>query len=171
MTGTAARRVEEANQEVCSLRVGDTQYAVPIARVLEILGKPQLQPVPLAPDFVGGLVHYRGEVLTAISLRRLLGMELAPSAQDVLVFESAQGPFGLLVDSVGEVLSVSAAAHEPNPSTLDSRCQGILMGAWKLPNRLLIALDPERLDPMRLVSACADSRNATHEPVGDSGSH
>ena len=142
-------------QQVCSVRVGDTQYGIPIAHLLEILGKPATQPVPLAPWFVGGLVHYRGEVLTAVSLRRLLGMEAAVTAEDVLVFEAPEGPFGLFVDAVGAVLHVSAAEHEPNPATLDSRRQVLFAGAWKLKDRLLVTLEPERLDPMRLAAALA----------------
>lgn len=142
-------------QEVCSVQVGDTHYGIPISQVLEILGKPATQPVPLAPFFVGGLVHYRGEVLTAVSLRRLLEMEPATTAEDVLVFETADGPFGLFVDSVGEVLNVSSADHEANPATLDSRRQAIFSGAWKLKDRLLVTLEPERLGPMRLSSVLA----------------
>lgn len=140
-------------QEVCSFRVGDTLYGVPIAHVLEILGKPATQPVPLAPRFIGGLVHYRGEVLTAVSLRRLLDMEPLPAREDVLVFESSSSVFGLFVDSVGEVLRVSAAEHKPNPATLESRRQSLFDGAWKLEDRLLVSLDPQRLDPMRLAGA------------------
>jgi len=140
-------------QEVCSVQVGDTQYGIPITHVLEILGKPATQPVPLAPYFVGGLVHYRGEVLTAVSLRRLLGIEAAKTPEDVLVVESPDGFFGLFVDAVGEVLHVSAAEHEPNPATLESRRQALFDGAWKLKDRLLVRLDPERLDPMRLAAA------------------
>ena len=139
--------------EVCSVVVGDTLFGIPIAHVLEILGKPASQPVPLAPYFVGGLVHYRGEVLTAVSLRRLLGMERAQTPEDVLVFENADGLFGLFVDSVGEVLHVSSADHEPNPATLEARRQAVFDGAWKLKDRLLVSLQPERLDPMRLASA------------------
>lgn len=139
--------------EVCSVRVGETLYGIPIVHVLEILGKPATQPVPLAPSFVGGLVHYRGEVLTAVSLRRLLGMEAAPGPEDVLVFESSGALFGLFVDSVGEVLRVSAAEHEPNPATLESRRQTLFDGAWKLKDLLLVSLDPQRLDPMRLAGA------------------
>jgi purine-binding chemotaxis protein CheW len=145
----------ELTQQVCSVRVGETLYGIPIAHVLEILGKPATQPVPLAPPFVGGLVHYRGEVLTAVSLRRVLGMDPAPAPEDVLVFESPDGPFGLFVDSVGEVLNVSAAEHEPNPATLESRRQSLFAGAWKMKDQLLVTLDPERLDPMRLAGAAA----------------
>lgn len=143
------------SREVCSVRVGDSLYGIPIDHVLEILGKPETQPVPLAPWFVGGLVHYRGEVLTAVSLRRILGMEAAPAPEDVLVFDSGSGPFGLFVDSVGEVLNVSSSQHEANPPTLDSRRQALFTGAWKLKERLLVTLEPERLEPLRLASALA----------------
>jgi purine-binding chemotaxis protein CheW len=140
-------------QEVCSVQVGDTLFGVPIAHVLEILGKPATQPVPLAPYYVGGLVHYRGEVLTAVSLRRLLNMEPAKAPEDVLVFETPDGLFGLFVDSVGEVLHVSAADHEPNPATLEARRQVLFDGAWKLKDRLLVSLEPARLEPVRLAGA------------------
>ena len=145
----------QQSRQVCSVRVGDTLYGVPIAHVLEILGKPATQPVPLAPHFVGGLVHYRGEVLTAVSLRRLLGMEDSSSPEDVLVFETPEGPFGLFVDSVGEVMQVSDADHEPNPATLESRRQALFAGAWKLTDQLLVTLEPERLEPVRLAASLA----------------
>lgn len=141
------------SQEVCSVMVGETLYGVPIAHVLEILGKPATQPVPLAPYFVGGLVHYRGEVLTAVSLRRLLGMEAAQKSEDVLVLEGSDGFFGLFVDSVGEVLHVAEGDHEPNPATLEARRQALFDGTWKLKDRLLVSLEPQSLDPMRLASA------------------
>lgn len=139
--------------EVCSVRVGDMHYGIPIAHLLEILGKPGTRPVPLAPWFIGGLVHYRGEVLTAVSLRRLLRMGPADAREDVLVFESSGGIFGLLVDSVGEVMNVSTADHEPNPATLDSRSQNLFSGAWKLKERLLVTLEPEHLDPVHLAQS------------------
>ncbi|HTV15288.1 MAG TPA: chemotaxis protein CheW [Acidobacteriaceae bacterium] len=145
----------QPSHQVCSVRVGETLYGVPIAHVLEILGKPPTQPVPLAPGFVGGLVHYRGEVITAVSLRRLLGMEPSPAREDVLVFETPEGPFGLFVDSVGEVMQVSYADHEPNPATLESRRQALFAGAWKLKDQLLVSLEPERLEPMRLAASFA----------------
>ncbi len=127
-TGTAIERKQKAETlvEVCSVRLGKTLFGVPITHILEIVGAARPQPVPLAPRFVGGLVHYRGDVLTTVSLRQLLGLPPREGAQDILVLESAGGCFGLLVDSVGEVLTVSAADHEPNPSILDERRRGLL---------------------------------------------
>ena len=60
--------------EMCSVRLGAALYGVPITHILEIVGAARPQPVPLAPVFVGGLVHYRGDVLTTVSLRQLLDL-------------------------------------------------------------------------------------------------
>ena len=141
--------------EMCSVRLGDTLFGVPIDHILEIVGAARPQPVPLAPDYVGGLVHYRGDVLTTVSLRQLLGLPARDEPQDFLVLESPGGCFGLLVDEVGEVLSVSAADHEPNPSILDEKRKGLFVGAYKLKDGLLVMLDPERLDPLRLAQGRA----------------
>ena len=141
--------------EMCSVRLGSTLFGVPITHILEIVGSSRPQPVPLAPAFVGGLVHYRGDVLTTVSLRHLLGLPPKDGTQDILVLESSGGCFGLLVDSVGEVLTVSSADYEPNPSILDERRRALFAGAYKLKDNLLVMLDPERLDPMRLSAAHA----------------
>jgi purine-binding chemotaxis protein CheW len=141
--------------EMCSVRLGQSLFGVPITHILEIVGSARPQPVPLAPLFVGGLVHYRGDVLTTVSLRQLLGLPPKEGKQDILVLESSGGCFGLLVDSVGEVLTVSSADHEPNPSILDERRRALFAGAYKLKDSLLVMLDPEQLDPMRLSAARA----------------
>ena len=146
---------EAALVEMCSVRVGQALYGVPIAHILEIVGSARPQPVLLAPAFVGGLVHYRGDVLTTVSLRQLLGLPPRDGPQDILVLESSGGCFGLLVDSVGEVLTVSSAEHEANPSILDERKKNLFAGAYKLKGSLLVMLDPERMDPMRLGAALA----------------
>lgn len=141
--------------EMCSVRLGQSLFGVPISHILEIVGAARPQPVPLAPAFVGGLVHYRGDVLTTVSLRYLLGLPPKDGPQDILVLESKDGCFGLLVDSVVEVLTVSSADHEPNPSTLDERHRTLFAGSYKLKDRLLVMLDPEQMEPMRLVARAA----------------
>ena len=154
-TATELHKKELASAlvEVCSVRLGDTWFGVPITHILEIIGAARPQPVPLAPDYVGGLVHYRGDVLTTVSLRQLLDLPPKEGAQAILVLESDGGCFGLLVDAVGEVLTVSSADYEPNPSILDQRRKTLFAGAYKLKEKLLVMLNPERLDPLRLSQA------------------
>ncbi|HEX4286521.1 MAG TPA: chemotaxis protein CheW [Terracidiphilus sp.] len=150
---SSKRRAEKAPAallEICSVRLDQALYGVPISHILEIVGQVRPQPVPLAPGFVGGLIHYRGDVLTVVSLRHLLRLPPLDGLQDILVLESPGGCFGLLVDSVGEVLTVSSSDFEPNPSTLDEARRALIAGAYKLQSALMIMLDPERFDPVRL---------------------
>jgi purine-binding chemotaxis protein CheW len=151
-TAAVLQKPEKASSlmEVCSVRLGQTWFGIPIAHILEIVGGARPQPVPLAPEYVGGLIHYRGDVLTTVSLRQLLGQPAKDGALDILVLESASGCFGLLVDLVGEVLTVSSTDFEPNPSILDQRRKALFDGAYKLKDKLLVMLDPEKLDPLRL---------------------
>jgi purine-binding chemotaxis protein CheW len=149
------RKTAETQVELCSVRVGQGLYGVPITHILEIVGKARPQPVPLAPGFIGGMVHYRGDVLTAVSLRQLLGLPPREGPQDILVLENSSGTLGLLVDSVCEVLTASSAEYEPNPSILDERRRALFAGAYKLKGSLLVMLDPENLDPMRLGGSVA----------------
>ncbi len=157
-TATVLHKKEKTSSvmEVCSVRLAETWFGVPITHILEILGAARPQPVPLAPAYVGGLVHYRGDVLTTVSLRQLLDLPPKEGARAILVLESAGGCFGLLVDAVGEVLTVSSADHEPNPSILDRRRKTLFAGAYKLKDKLLVMLDPEQLDPHRLSQAQPD---------------
>jgi purine-binding chemotaxis protein CheW len=140
--------------EVCSIHLGDNLYGLPISHILEIVGYTRPETVPLAPSFVGGLVHYRGDVLTTVSARQLLGMPpLEGKVPDLLVVESANGCFGLIVDSVREVLTISQEDFEPNPSTIHERSKALFAGAYKLKNDLMVMLDPARIDPHELAKA------------------
>ena len=140
--------------EVCSIHLGDGLYGLPISHILEIVGDTKPETVPLAPAFVGGLVHYRGDVLTTVNARQLLGMPpLEGKVPDLLVVETANGCFGLIVDSVREVLTVSQENFEPNPSTIHERAKALFAGAYKLKDKLMVMLDPARIDPLELAKA------------------
>jgi purine-binding chemotaxis protein CheW len=151
----ALHQAKPASHEVCSVRVGDALFGIPISHILEIVGSARPQIVPLAPGFVGGLVHYRGDVLTTVSLRHLLGQTPIDKLQDILVLESTGGCFGVLVDPVCEVLTVLDEDFESNPSILDDKRKNLFTGAYKLKSSLLVMLDPKRLDPLWLSAAAA----------------
>ena len=148
---TNSRQAGEELEEICSVRVGDGLYGLPIAHIIEILGGMRPKPVPLAPSFVGGLVHYRGDVLTSVSLRELLGLGPREETQALLVVEGSGGPFGLLVDTVGNIVRVSASDYEANPRIVQENRRVLFAGAYKLQQSLLIMLDPAQLEPARLA--------------------
>ncbi|HEX3969322.1 MAG TPA: chemotaxis protein CheW [Edaphobacter sp.] len=137
---------------LCSLFAGEETFGIDTRKIREVLGESGFERVPMSPEFIAGVVPYRGEVLTAVNLRALLGMEASSGACCVLVIEDDEAAerFGLVVDSVGGVVTVSRRALETNPCTLGARGKWLFDGAYKMDGGLMVRLNPQRLCPSRL---------------------
>ena len=156
MTSAAESRADAGGTvSICSLRVGTGLFGIDTRQIREVLGTTAPQRVPLAPEYIAGVVSYRGEVLTTVSFRALLGLECRAGSNCILVFDGEQNEerFGLIVDGVSGVIAVEPSALEANPSGLDARSMEMFDGAYKLPSGLLIHLDPRRLRPSRLAGS------------------
>lgn len=140
---------------LCSLSAGGGSFGIDTRKIREVLGKKSLQRVPMAPPYIGGVVPYRGEVLTTVDLRALLGMASHDDVGCVLVLEEDENTerFGLIVDEVGGVIAVNQQQLEDNPSTLDTRGRWLFDGAYKMQTGLVVQLDPQKLRPSRLADA------------------
>jgi chemotaxis signal transduction protein len=124
-------------RSLCSVRVADRVFGLDSRRIVEVLGQRTLRKVPHAPAPVAGIVAHRGEVLTTLCLRRILGYDPQPGGESCVLMiasprdqRSEPHPFGLLADEVGTLLSWRG---EPVFNT-----DGLLNG-------LLFELDPRRL--------------------------
>ena len=137
---------------LCSLYADNATFGIDTRKIREVLGERELQQVPMSPPFIAGVVPYRGEVLTTVNLRGLLGMKERSSRGCVLVMEDddAEERFGLVADAVGGVVTVSRRTLEANPSTLEVRAKWLFNGAYKLEAGLMVQLDPQKLRPTRL---------------------
>jgi purine-binding chemotaxis protein CheW len=139
---------------LCSVRAGDGLFGIDTREVREVLGTSAPRRVPLAPRYIAGVLAYRGEVLTTVSLRALLGLEAARGGENcVLVLEDRElgEQFGLLVDGVGGVVSRMRSELRANPETLDARSAAIFAGVYPMEATLLVHLDPSRLRPLQVA--------------------
>ncbi|WP_158945037.1 chemotaxis protein CheW [Granulicella sp. S190] len=136
---------------MCSLYAGGEMFGIDTRKIREVLGEKDLQRVPMSPQFLAGVVPYRGEVLTTVNLRALLGMGAHSGRSCVLVMDDeAEERFGLVVDAVGGVVMASRRRLEDNPSTLEARGRWLFDGAYKMETGLMVQLDPRKLSPSRL---------------------
>src|SRR5262249_44966345 len=100
--------------------------------------------VPLAPAAVGGLFNLRGQVIAAVDLRVQLGLEpqsLSGAVMNVIL-RGDDEPVSLLVDRIGEVIDLDESTFEPPPDTLAGPARELVIGTFKLQDRLMLALDP-----------------------------
>lgn len=121
-------------------------YGVDVDQVQEVLrGQPRTR-VPLAPEAVSGLINLRGQVLSAVELRARLGLPDREGETDpmLVVVRVAGEVTALLVDSIGAVIDVDEEQFELPPDTLSGPSREFLHGAYKLEDRLLLALDVVR---------------------------
>jgi purine-binding chemotaxis protein CheW len=133
--------------QFCTLFLDGACYGIEVTRVQEIIRYQRLTRVPLAPGVIAGLMNLRGQIVTAVDLRRRLS--LPERGGDALptnvVINSEVGVVSLLVDEVGDVLQVDIDSFEPPPQTLRRPARDLVRGAYKLKDRLLLVLNTEQV--------------------------
>lgn len=134
-------------KQYCSFHLGDLFMGVEVRHVQEVLRYQKMTRVPLAAAVVEGLINLRGQIVTAIDLRRRLG--LPERAGDQLpmnvVVRDDDGIVSLLVDEIGDVLEVEEDEIQAPPSTLHGTSRDLIHGIFKLESRLLLLLDIEQM--------------------------
>ena len=132
--------------QFCTFHLDRFLFGVDVRQVQEVIRSLKLTRVPLAPEVISGLINLRGEIVTAIDLRRRL--ELPPRPADVepmnVVVQAGAEAVSLLVDAIGAVVKVEPDAFEKPPETLTGVARDLILGAYKLKDRLLLVLDVEK---------------------------
>jgi purine-binding chemotaxis protein CheW len=132
--------------QFCAFYLEGMLFGVELTRVQEVIHELNLTQVPLAPAVVEGLINLRGQIVTALDLRRRL--ELPPRAPGVpcmnVVVATDDGAVSLLVDEIGDVVEVEDSTFEPPPGTMHGRVRDVIVGVHKLQNRLMHVLDIDR---------------------------
>src|SRR6516165_10643659 len=133
-------------QQYCTFYVDGHYFGLDVLRVQEIIRYQEMTRVPLAPPVVRGLINLRGQIVTAIDLRRRLELDDRPADQLPVnvVVQTDDGAVSLLVDEIGDVLNVEEKLFEPPPDTLAGTARELIRGAYKLDNRLMLLLDIDK---------------------------
>lgn len=154
--GTGASRIggSSATDDVyLTITVAGQLCGVPVLAVRDVLGEQIITRIPLAPFEVAGSLNLRGRIVTAVDLRRRLGLTERPiEMRPMSVVVEREGElYSLLADQVGEVLALARSARAPNPPTLTGIWREVSLGVYRVEEQLLILLDVERILAIGLV--------------------
>jgi len=132
--------------QICTFALDGSTFALPVSEIREVVRGLSITPVPLAAGAVRGLVNLRGQIATAVDLRRRLELpERAPGQDEVnVVIDAAEGPVCLTVDDVGDVIAVPTTAIERPPETLRLDLRELVRGVCKRDDELVLLLDTHR---------------------------
>lgn len=134
-------------QGLVSIRVADQTFGVPVLSVQDVIAPVRIDIVPLAPPEVAGSLNLRGRIVTAIDVRKRLGMAPRPDeAPHMSVIVERSGElYALQVDDVGDVLWLAVADQDPAPITLSADWRAVCDGLYRLDGALMLVLDVERI--------------------------
>jgi purine-binding chemotaxis protein CheW len=133
--------------EYVTVLITDQLFGLPISRVQDVFMPVNMTRVPLSSPEIAGVLNLRGRIVTSIDMRCRLGL---PKKQDdrpamAVGIEYKGESYGLLIDSVGEVLKLDESIREPNPVNLDARLARVSAGVHRLDGQLLVVLDVDRV--------------------------
>ena len=136
----------DLNRQFATFFMKDLFFGIEVQKVQEVLRAQEMTRVPLAPGVLRGLINLRGQIVAAIDMRERLALPKRTSEHEPMnmIVRAEDGAVSLLVDEIGDVIHVSAAAHEPVPETMAGNLKQLVSGVYKLDGRLLLVLDTER---------------------------
>lgn len=141
-----------------TFHVGDDYFGIEVMKVQEVTGSPKIVPVPLAPNFVRGLINLRGQLATALGLHELFSSEKCSVENPMSVVCKLEGNLvSLLVDSIGDVVEARPASMENPPDTIPSRIKPFVKCVYKMDKQLLSVLDLDRI--LKELSPSLDQTN------------
>ena len=143
---SAKSELVEASGQFATFFVADLFFGVDVLNVQEVLRFQPMTPVPQAPEVIEGLINLRGQIVTAIDMRRRLRLPSRSGDKSPMnmVVRTSDGAVSLLVDEIGDVLDMDAATYERTPENLDPAAKELIRGVYKLKGRLLLILDAEK---------------------------
>jgi purine-binding chemotaxis protein CheW len=129
--------------QYCSFHVDGLFFGISVQLVQEVIRYQEMTRVPLAPSEVGGLINLRGQIVTAIDMRRRLALVDRPADRLPMnvVIRTDDGAVSLLVDEIGDVLEPPVDSYEPPPETLTGITRQLVTGVYKLKGKLLLILN------------------------------
>ena len=100
-------KIDSTVTQYCGFKIGDEEYGIPVMEVQEVIKPQVVTPIPLASEFIRGLINLRGQIVSCLSLRKLFGQDdnLEKEHMNIIV-RGEEGLFSLVVDEVTDIIDI-----------------------------------------------------------------
>lgn len=127
--------------------LGHEEYGFEILKVREIMGVIEITTLPQTPDYVRGIINLRSIVIPIIDLRLKFGFP--PREYDkntcIIVVKHGESLMGVVVDTVQEVLDISANDMDNAPSFGAGINTDFILGIGKVKGKVKILLNIDKV--------------------------
>jgi purine-binding chemotaxis protein CheW len=136
--------------QLVTFRLGREHYGIPVGKVKEIIRPMEACPIPGMAGPVEGVINLRGEIIPVLRIHIVLGSreteEDSGRKQRVIILESGEGRFGIVVDEVRDVVKIGEEEIKSSPGvSSDHKCEEAILGIAQVGDRMIICLDPRKL--------------------------
>ena len=133
-------------KQFCTFYLDDLLVGIDVLKVQEIILPQEITDIPMAPFAIRGLINLRGQVVTAIDMRKWLGFDPLASEENTMnvVIRAEDDTVSFLVDSIGDVLEPTEDSFELPPATLEEKIRELMTGVYKLKDDFLLVLDTDK---------------------------
>lgn len=144
---------EEGQRQYLTFSLGDEDYALDIGFIREIIKPREITDLPRVPDFVLGIISLRGVIIPVFDLQRRLrlGKVDIGATTRIIVCHKGDRCAGLMVDSITQVVRLSARNIEPPPAVLSGIDRDMVEGVGRHQGRMMILLDLESVLDAELI--------------------
>ena len=142
-----SENVHVGAREYLTFRLDQEEYGIDILKVQEIRGYEQPTRIANAPAFIKGVVNLRGTIVPIVDMRLKFNCAQADynSFTVVIILNLRDRVVGIVVDSVSDVMELSAENIRSAPDVESAIDNGCILGLGSVGERMLILLDIEKL--------------------------
>jgi purine-binding chemotaxis protein CheW len=140
-------------------------YAVNVSKVLEVLEKQSITRVPNAPDYIKGIINFRGEVVPVFESRRKFNLPTRNDDESFVIIvldlshENDVFRIGAVVDRVKDVISIDDQEIKPVPPMSKEFNTEFLDGIFKQGDHFIMLLDVEKVFTGAELSALKETNS------------
>jgi purine-binding chemotaxis protein CheW len=133
--------------EALAFKLGNEEYGIKILKVQEIRGYESVTRIASAPEHVKGVVNLRGTIVPIVDMRIKfnLGEPTYNQFTVVIILNIQDRVVGMVVDSVSDVISLTADQIKPAPDMGGALNTDYLVGLGTVDERMIILVDIDRL--------------------------
>jgi purine-binding chemotaxis protein CheW len=147
-------------------------FAVSVKKVPEVLQKQYITNIPNTPDFIKGVINFRGNIIPAIEMRKKFGLpDRAHSDQHVIIVfdltvDNKKIMAGAIVDKVNDVIALQDSDIQPVPDLGLNYNAEFIQGMIKSGESFTMILDIDKIfskEEVNIIAKAKTAKKTTHE--------
>jgi purine-binding chemotaxis protein CheW len=132
-----------SERKICTFFIDKFFFGIDIYHIQEVIRYQEMTAVPLSHETISGLINMRGQIVTAINMRKRLGFPSPPEDHKPtnIIVRTEDGGVSLLVDGIGDVIDIANERFETPADNLHGAIKDTLKEVCQHGNQLLLILD------------------------------